>query len=362
MENEKKRMIFHVPFPLGSNSKSASGIRPVRIYNGFKELGYEVDLVDGNAVQRKKAIKQIKENIKKGIKYDFCYSESSTQPTLHTEPYSFLKHPFFEFGFFSYLKKRGIKIGLFYRDIYWCFPEYAVSLKKRFYTYLYRYDIQMYLKYLYAVFVPSQEMLNYVPQLKQLKNFELPSGAELYLEDIDKTKSPNINLFYVGGIKSHYDLSLVLKIIREYKDISLTLCCREEEWLNSIEKYEKYLAPNIKIIHKSGEDLLPYFRNADIGVIFLKPIEYRNFAMPFKLFEFIGHGLPVLASEGTKVAKFVKENNCGFVVDYNEKSLRNFLSSLSKEKIATVKSNVIDFAPSQTWRERARTVAEILTR
>ncbi len=35
--------------------------------------------------KEEKKIKKIKSNIKEGIKYDFLYSESSTEPTLLTE-------------------------------------------------------------------------------------------------------------------------------------------------------------------------------------------------------------------------------------------------------------------------------------
>lgn len=355
-----KRMIYHVPFPLGSNSKSASGIRPVRMYNGFKELGYEIDLVEGNALQRKESIKRIKKNIKNGVVYDFCYSESSTQPTLHTEPYAFVKHPFFEFKFFKYLKKHGVKIGLFYRDIYWCFPEYATSWKKKFYVHLYKYDISKYRSLLSALFVPSLEMVEYVPSLKSLPIYELPSGTDI--QNTDKVIDDNyIRIFYVGGVAGHYDLSKFIKVITEFPDIQFTLCCREEEWHSAKALYGK-LPSNIQVIHQSGLDLIPYFGSADIGLLFLKPHLYREFAMPFKLFEFIGHGLPILASDGTKAGRYVKENDCGFVVEYDEVALRNFLHDLTKQQIMDTREKVLRFARSQTWEERAKMVADILTR
>lgn len=354
-----KRMIYHIPFPFGSNSKSASGIRPVKMYNGFKELGYEIDLVEGNALQRKESIKRIKEKIKNGVVYDFCYSESSTQPMLHTEPYAFIKHPFFEFRFFKYLKNNGIKIGLFYRDIYWCFPEYAKTLKKKFYLYLYRYDVKKYISLLSVLFVPSKEMVEYVPELKRLPIYELPSGAEINIQNRSERKG-KINIFYVGGVAGHYDLTQFIKVISEFPDIKFTLCCREEEWRNAKDIYGE-LSPNIRVVHKSGYELEPLFKSADIGMLYLKPHVYREFAMPFKLFEFIGHGLPVLASNGTKVARYVEENNCGFVVDYDEASLREFLSSLSRDKIREMRKRLLDFAPTQSWEARARYVAHILS-
>lgn len=54
--------------------------------------------------KEKKKIKKIKSNIKEGIKYDFLYSESSTEPTLLTEKNHIPLYPFLDFGFLKYCK------------------------------------------------------------------------------------------------------------------------------------------------------------------------------------------------------------------------------------------------------------------
>ena len=74
-------IIFHHPLPLDPDAKSASGIRPQRMLQAFKDLGYKVDIVSGYAVERNEAIKKIKKNISNGVQYDFVYAESSTMPT-----------------------------------------------------------------------------------------------------------------------------------------------------------------------------------------------------------------------------------------------------------------------------------------
>ncbi|MEO4788116.1 hypothetical protein ABHZ30_04940 [Bacteroides uniformis] len=130
MEKSIQRMIFHIPMRINRERASASSIRPVKMIEAFERLGYEVILIEGNASQRKKRIKEIKHNIRKGVTYDFLYSESSTMPTLLTEKHHCPTHPFLDFSFFSFCRKHGIKIGLFYRDIYWKFELYGSSIKK----------------------------------------------------------------------------------------------------------------------------------------------------------------------------------------------------------------------------------------
>ena len=53
---------FHIPMRINRERASASSIRPVKMIEAFERLGYEVILIEGNASQRKKRIKEIKHN------------------------------------------------------------------------------------------------------------------------------------------------------------------------------------------------------------------------------------------------------------------------------------------------------------
>jgi len=67
LANEGKRIIFHYPLPLNPEAASASGIRPFKMIEAFKSLGYHVDLVTGYSRERKIQIKKIKKNINNGM-------------------------------------------------------------------------------------------------------------------------------------------------------------------------------------------------------------------------------------------------------------------------------------------------------
>ncbi len=77
-----KKIIFHLPMEIDKNRPSGSQIRPLKILQAFKNIGYKVDIVMGDVKTRKRQIKKIKRNISNGVKYDFLYSESSTMPTV----------------------------------------------------------------------------------------------------------------------------------------------------------------------------------------------------------------------------------------------------------------------------------------
>ena len=161
-------IIFHHPLPLDENPNSASRIRPLRILEAFKKLGCRVDLVTGFSAERKKKINTIKKNIQNGIKYDLLYSESSTMPTILTDPHHLPLHPFMDWLFFKFCNNNGIPIGLFYRDIYWLFETYSDglnTLKRVVAKTAYWFDLWVYQQTLSKLYLPSLEMGRYIPSL-----------------------------------------------------------------------------------------------------------------------------------------------------------------------------------------------------
>lgn len=101
---KEKRCIFHIPNYIDPNSKSGSSLRPKKMIQGFKENGYIVDCVMGYGKERKIQIEHIKDNIRKGVKYDFLYAESSTMPTLLTEKNHVPRYPMLDFNFLNFVK------------------------------------------------------------------------------------------------------------------------------------------------------------------------------------------------------------------------------------------------------------------
>lgn len=362
-----KRCIFHIPFFVDINHSSGSQIRPMKMLKAFKESGYKVDIIMGYGKERKKQIKNIKQNIKNGIKYDFLYSESSTMPTLLTEKNHLPKYPFLDFSFFKFCRKNKIKIGLFYRDIYWKFDTYGKSLshlKKMFAIVFYKYDLLLYRKLLDVLYIPSNSFKNYLPPKNKNAKYKielLPSGCDN--RKINKIKHDDFNIFYVGGISNDvYNLELLFKFIKDYNKINMVVCCREDEWNKYKTIYNKYMSSKIKIIHKSGEDLNNYFASADMCCLFFKNNKYRDMAMPVKLFEYIENEVPILSTSNTEVANFVKENNIGIICDYNEESLKNEIEKILKDKSILMRKekNIIKTKEENTWEKRVEKITKDL--
>ena len=350
-------IIYHIPLPLNPNAKSASGIRPLKVLEAFKTLGYEIDIVAGYAKERNSIVNAIIEKINSGIKYDFCYSESSTMPTLLTEKNHIpcLRNP--DFKLFKLCKKNKIPVRLFYRDIYWCFEDYykQVGFKGYIAKIFYKYDIRQYLKYIETLYIPCFRMLDYIPLLKNLHCEELPSGC--VIQNKQKTEDHTKSSIYVGGIGNHYDLHKMVQAYTEIKNEQLLLCVREDDW-NSV-KDTYLLSSSIKIIHAFGEELKRSYSCANKAMLFVEPSIYWEFAIPYKLFEYMGWGLPIIASEGTAVGTYVKKNNIGWTISYTESALQELLDYLGNnpEELIEKQKNIKKIALENTWIKRCEQIA-----
>lgn len=364
---ESKRCIFHVPNYIDKTSKSGSSVRPQMMIKAFEEIGYCVDCIMGYGKDRKKQIARIKQNIKNGVQYEFLYAENSTTPTLLTEKNHVPKYPFLDFGFFRFCKNHGIKIGLFYRDVYWKFPLYkqGVSFAKRMVTLpMFRYDLKNYSKYVDVLYLPSERMKKYVDVSAEYK--ELPPGCVESILNQDENKKNSgsvINIFYVGGIGNLYDLTKLLRVLKHLSFVNLVVCCRENEWKSNEEKYMPHLSDRVKIIHKSGEELEKYYAEADICSLFFESEEYRSFAMPIKLFEYLGHGKPIIATKNTAAGEFVKNNEVGWEVAYEEEDLQQLLEQINmdREILEKMQNNISRTLENNTWKARAYQVEKDLS-
>ncbi|MDO5689625.1 MAG: glycosyltransferase [Tissierellia bacterium] len=357
-------IIFHVPNEFREDIKSASHIRPGKMIQAFQNIGYEVDVVMGNAAARKEKIQRIKERIEGGHPYDFLYSESSTMPTLLTQRHHLPTHPLLDFGFFRYLKQKGIKIALFYRDIHWCFPIYRQNvggLKYHLAVNMYRYDLKKYQELLDMLYLPNLGMLRHIPFSFTIPVKALPPGAEIQVNQSPTTQIPSI--LYVGGIRGIYDLRALVEAVGRVEKTELIICCREPEWTEVKGEYEALLNERIQVVHASGAELKELFQRANLGALMLKPSEYLEFAVPYKLFEYIGNAKPVLASSGTASAAFVEENGIGFVEEYKVDRIQSLLRNLERrpELIEKCAEQILEIQGDHTWEARARQVASDLT-
>jgi glycosyltransferase involved in cell wall biosynthesis len=356
------RAIFHHPLAIDPDGASASAIRPLRMLEAFQAAGYVVDSVSGDVRERKRAVGLIKRNLAQGVRYDFMYSESSTLPTLLTEPNRIPTWPSVDFQLFRACKKRGVPISLFYRDIYWAFPEFRSRLgffKFKISESFYRYDLRRYEELVEKIYLPSMEMAAYVPGISASKFDALPPGHACIEHGTFATSwLPGIHILYVGGLGEHYQMQELFRAVGNVDQVKLTVCTRERDWRIVQASYPDPLPANVNVVHESGAQLEKLYADADIASLCVRPHSYREFAVPFKLFEYLGHRMPIMASAGTLSGKFVTDHNIGWEVAYSEASIIDLLRQIAEDKclLAKKRHKVATLAPDHTWLARAEKV------
>jgi hypothetical protein len=234
----KKTIVYYHPKTIVTVSNRGSEVRVSNMLSAFQQLDYDVRVIAGLAKERHRQINLLKSDIASGLAVEFVYGESTNAPIMLADkrliPSKFYK----DYAFFSWLKKKSIPLGVFYRDLHWAFnfldqqlPWPLNKLLKPFY-YL---DWYMYDKYCSVLFLPSQSMNRHLPKERTKNTFQaLPPGFDASLRPRQSYKLDSehpLQLLYVGGIEpTVYDIAPFLNIISQRNDVRLTLCCRAPEW------------------------------------------------------------------------------------------------------------------------------------
>ena len=368
-------MIFHAPFPLQPDRVAASMLRPLAMRRAFADLGYRVMNVTGYAAQRRRAMTRVRAALAAGARIEFVYSENATIPNALTEPRHLPVHPLLDAAFFRHCRRSGVPVGVFYRDVYWRFPRFREGINPVLEAGLqaaYRSELMAFERVGLHLFLPSQAMVRHVPHVDPVRMSALPPGAP----DVAATRRDSdgwddggdedgkeLELLFVGVLQDNYRLDACLRAVSATPGTRVTLCVRQETWETSRDHYAPLLpAGRAQVVHRSGAELEPLYRRADLGVLFTEPNPYWDFAVPYKLYEYLAHELPVIAVRGTQTGRLVEEMGIGWVLSYDAGALGDLLRHLREapEEIEAVRRRMREVLPDQTWQARARTVVQVL--
>lgn len=374
-------MVFHAPYPL-MNRPAASRLRPLNMRRAFVEAGYDVVEVTGYAASRRRAMARAERRLDD---YDkrrqadpslppaFVYSENATIPNALTEPRHIPVHPLMDVSFFRQMCDRGVRVGVFYRDLYWRFPYFRKGINPvvdRMLRLAYFAELHHWKRLGLRVYLPSRAMVKHMPVIDPIDIRELPPGADtgsvltpsrVYLSD---TKQRSIELLFIGVVGENYRLDAVCEAVEKVECSSFTLCTRREEWVQAKDYYQPLLVPGRHcVVHASGAELEPLYARSDLGVLFVQPNEYWDFAVPYKLYEYLAHQLPIIATEGTEAGRIVSRLGIGWTLPYDSEALAQLLNRLvaNPSYLTRVQQRMREILPAQTWRARALLVASDLS-
>ncbi|WP_315637364.1 MULTISPECIES: glycosyltransferase [Microbacterium] len=361
--------VIHIPYELKADANIAPQLRPRRMIEAFRAVGFTVIVVDGAPRRRRALMKRVLRDFDShSLNVDFVYSESAGWPNAVSDGRKGSFHPYLDERFLRGLRARGVPVGVFYRDAYHRSDQfYQVPRWKRPLRHALRFlaerDLRRYNAYVSLLYLPSKEMAAHIPEYKG-KIEALPPGAKPRSGDgrgaPDSPQATPLTLLYVGGLGALYKIHNLLEAVSRTPSIELVICTREADWASVESEYQPYLGPRISVVHKSGMDLEELYRRADVAMLMVEPHPYREFAVPVKLYEYIGSGLPIMASAGTLVGRYVEESGLGWVVPYSTDRIADILAYLATaqgeaDRVAA-RARVQRHALGVTWEARARQV------
>jgi len=350
-------VIFHSPVSLDRQTMSGGTVRPKSMLNAFRECGADIFLIDGDSRQRREKWQAL---LHQSETYLGVYSELSTMPIALTDPDRNPRHPFMDMAMFRAMRRSGVPVSAFYRDIYWRFwntDSKGRSLKRTLSIPFYHLELFQARKSLSHLYLPSMRMQNALPlQFPETMVSSLPPGGNLLTRSTAKRSTNTLNLLYVGGVRPPtYDLSQMFEVVRAQPRVSLTACCREKEWREVSGLYPK--SNNIRIVHENGAALRYLYEEADLFLMFRELVPYLQFAMPVKLFEATGAGVPIVTNTDCEMGDFVEANHIGWTVPHQE-HLTSLLQTIVENPgiLEAKRRNVLEVRQQHTWKSRAEQV------
>ncbi|MDR3552183.1 MAG: glycosyl transferase family 1, partial [Clostridia bacterium] len=178
--------------------KSGSSVRPQRICEAFKKLGFEVNLLSGLQNRKRERWQRVFHKfleIRRSLP-DFCYVEPPSGPFFN----------FCDHLLLLYLKMKKVPIGLFYRDAYWKFADWwhIKGIKRFFLTLMHRFDLFIFRRTCSIVYFPTKSMAAL---------FSLPHKGVLPPAGTDRVVPPHApgrSALYVGGVSGFYGTDIML--------------------------------------------------------------------------------------------------------------------------------------------------------
>ena len=178
-----------------------------------------------------------------------------------------------------------------------------------------------------------------------------------------ENKGRSFACIYVGGLSASYGADIMLEAFSllntgSEKEYPLILVCRETEIKNLQPKYQN--SSWLKIHHASGEEqLAPLYAQADAALLPRSDSPYNDLSFSVKVFEYMEHGLPVVACGSKEMASMIEKYQMGVVTGFTPEEFAGAVKSLLDDGInyQNCAKNAKDaLLQENLWVHRAKTI------
>ena len=360
-----RKILMFVPYSI-NRMDNAPKIRAYNMYHALKSV-VPTELISGYPIQKPlnpkiqsqknhfpltfgRILPELMQIFKKN-KIDYIYIETGSS----------LYH--FDYIFLNMLKKRGISIFPFIRDLYWRYPGTLKQDKQtdKWFRYCQR-EYDWYLKNAAALLFPAKSMADAVDFPEK---YLLPPAGDSYRcmnPELPQTK----NVVFVGGLYPKAGVDILLNameyVINEHPDAYCTIIGHGDLDILNKWKHKKWL----HFTTGSYWDMPDIMSSAYIATIpWSTVLPHNNITMPYKLFDYMSFGRPIVATNCKETAKFIRENEVGIVIDSTPEDFAAGIIKLldDRELAKRLGQNALSLIEKKhSWKHRAKELVEIMER
>ncbi len=122
---------------------------------------------------------------------------------------------------------------------------------------------------------------------------------------------------------------------------------------------DKY--PNIHFLPAVPQArVLDYTSGADVGLCVLVGTSTNTRLMnPNKLNEYFMAGIPVIASNLPEPVRFVKERECGWIIEPDQQSLEALVARITRAEVQSFREHIKRVRPNYGWEQEEKTLVRI---
>jgi glycosyltransferase involved in cell wall biosynthesis len=110
-------------------------------------------------------------------------------------------------------------------------------------------------------------------------------------------------------------------------------------------------------------DLPALLAQADIGVATSRRNEFRQYASPLKLVEYMAAGLPVICSGGGEAEKMIEESKAGVNIPFEPEAFANAVQSFwtTSDRLLAFRGAAIQYAQGRSWEQLGTRMAQLVS-
>ncbi len=256
------------------------------------------------------------------------------------------------------IRRRNLPLGIYIRDAYQRFPELYPPKNPKEWAMARAYALTTwrYRKLATVLFFPTEGLGDLFPHPnRQL----LPPAGTVAAPPPGVERHPH-RVVYVGA-NGPYDgvdtaVAAMTAVARQHRDAELVLVTRPSE-------APRDLPAVCRVVAAAGDALDPWLWSSALALVPRRDTAYTRLALPIKLFDYLAHGLPVIATGPSEASKLVVAAGVGLPVPPDPRRLADAILSLwaRPERLAAMSAAALRLvAEHHHWDARAQQVLSAL--